>query len=101
MDIVCIAITIFRVMETHNICIPYLYPDGHIGNGVGVFKVYEQSKSHHEVRALTNYLAKCITLSDRVGLRARLLPSHGGSHRRRADCSGRSVSRPPRRRVNR
>ena len=60
MDILSIAITVFLVMETLNICILYFYPDSRMGNGVGVFRAYEESKSHPEAHALINYLVNWV-----------------------------------------
>ena len=60
MDILSIAIVVFLVMETLNICVLYFYPSSPMGNGVGVFKAYEESKSYPEVHALINYLVNWV-----------------------------------------
>ena len=60
MDILSIAIIVFLVMETLNICVLYFYPGSRMGNGVGVFKAYEESESHPEVHALINYLVNWV-----------------------------------------
>jgi hypothetical protein len=56
MDILSIAILVFVVLEALNILVLYFAPDSRKGNGVGVFKAYEESKDHPEVRALIGYL---------------------------------------------
>ncbi len=56
MDILSIAIIAFLVMETLNIFVLYFYPSSGMGNGVGVFKAYAESKSDPEVHAFINYL---------------------------------------------
>jgi hypothetical protein len=60
LDILAIAIIVFLVMETLNICVLYFYPAGRMGNGIGVFKAYEASKSHPEAHALINYLVNWV-----------------------------------------
>lgn len=60
MDILSAAIVVFLVMETLNICVLYFYPNSLMGNGVGVFNAYEESKSHPEVHALINYLVNWV-----------------------------------------
>ena len=60
MDILSIAIIFFLVMETLNICILYFYPNSRMGNGVGVFKAYDESKRQPEVHALVNYLVNWV-----------------------------------------
>lgn len=60
MDILSVAIIVFLVMETLNISILYFYPGSRMGNGIGVFKAYEESKSHPEVHALINYLVNWV-----------------------------------------
>ena len=60
MDILSIAIIFFLVLETLNITILYFYPNSRMGNGVGVFKAYDESKSHPEVHALVNYLVNWV-----------------------------------------
>ena len=60
MDILSIAITVFLVMETLNICVLYFYPNSNLGNGVGVFRAYEESKSNPEAHALIDYLVNWV-----------------------------------------
>ena len=60
MDILSTAIAVFLVMETLNICILYFYPNSRIGNGVGVFKAYDVSRSYPEVHTLVNYLVNWV-----------------------------------------
>jgi len=60
LDILSIAIVVFLVMETLNICVLYFYPNSRMGNGVGVFRAYGESKSHPEVHALINYLVNWV-----------------------------------------
>ncbi|MCU0522354.1 MAG: hypothetical protein MUF84_16870 [Anaerolineae bacterium] len=60
MDILSIAVAVFVVMETLNICVLYGHPNSCVGNGVGVFKAYEASRSDPEVHALVNYLVNWV-----------------------------------------
>ena len=60
LDILSTAIGVFLVMETLNICILYFYPNSRIGNGVGVFKAYDVSRSYPEVHTLVNYLVNWV-----------------------------------------
>jgi hypothetical protein len=60
MDILSFAIVVFVVVETLNICVLYFSPGSRMGNGVGVFKAYEESKSHPQNYALTNYLVNWV-----------------------------------------
>lgn len=61
MTILDIAILIFIIMETGNICILYFAPDSRLGNGVAVFDGWEKSKAdqdgHLFVRYMTNWVA--------------------------------------------
>ena len=61
MDILSISILLFIIMEISNIIILYFKPDFKYGNGVGVFKFYEESKScetsHLFVKYMTNWVA--------------------------------------------
>jgi len=56
MDILSIAIIVFLVLESLNICILYFAPGSQRGNGVGAFIAYEKSKSDPEIHSLINYL---------------------------------------------
>lgn len=60
MDVLSIAVTVFVVLETLNICVLYGYPGSRIGNGVGVFRAYEASRSDPEVHALVTYLVNWV-----------------------------------------
>lgn len=60
MDILSIAVAVFLVMETLNIFVLYVYPNSRMGNGVGVFKAYDESRSYPEVHALVNYLVNWV-----------------------------------------
>lgn len=56
MSILSIAITIFLVLETLNILTLYFQPGTKIGNGLGVFNAFEESKKYPEIHALVRYL---------------------------------------------
>lgn len=61
MIILSISIVIFIVLEFANIMILYFKPDSRVGNGVAVFKAWEDSKQdenlHLFVRYMTNWVA--------------------------------------------
>jgi len=61
MIILSISIVIFIVLEFANIMILYFRPDSRVGNGVAVFKAWEDSKQdenlHLFVRYMTNWVA--------------------------------------------
>jgi hypothetical protein len=59
-DILSIAIMVFLVLETLNIGVLYFAPGSRVGNGVGVFEAYEESKAHPKVHALVNYLVNWV-----------------------------------------
>lgn len=56
MNIINGAIIGFVILETLNILMLYFVPNTKKGNGVGVFKAYEQSKEHEEFYDLIRYL---------------------------------------------
>lgn len=61
MIVLDIAIIVFIVMETANICILYFAPDSKLGNGVAVFNQWYKSKEdeaqHLFARYMTNWVA--------------------------------------------
>lgn len=54
MDILSVTMLIFCILESINVLILYFWTDSKIGNGVGVFDVWEESKKD-EVLALFNH----------------------------------------------
>jgi hypothetical protein len=56
MDILSIVLIVFGVLELTNVLMLYLTPGTRRGNGMGVFKAYEKSKTDPEVHALVTYL---------------------------------------------
>ena len=61
MDILSISIILFIIMELSNVIILYFKPEFKYGNGISVFKFYEESKkdeaSHLFVKYMTNWVA--------------------------------------------
>lgn len=57
MNILDIAIIIFVVMETANICILYFAPDSRLGNGVAVFNTWHNSKNDEDTHLFARYMA--------------------------------------------
>lgn len=61
MNILDIAIIVFVIMETANVCILYFAPDSRLGNGVAVFDEWENSKkdegTHLFAQYMTNWVA--------------------------------------------
>ncbi len=57
MNILDIAIVIFVVMETANICILYFAPDSRLGNGVAVFNTWHNSKEDEDTHLFARYMA--------------------------------------------
>lgn len=61
MNILDIAIIVFILMESSNVFILYFKPEFKYGNGVSVFKTYEESKkdenTHLFIKYLTNWVA--------------------------------------------
>ena len=58
--ILSIAIAVFAVIETLNVMTLYFAPGTRIGNGVGVFDAYEESKTHPETHAFIDYLVNWV-----------------------------------------
>lgn len=56
MDILSIVIVLFVILETSNVIILYFKPDSNLGNGVGVFNAWEDSKKHPEIHEFIKYL---------------------------------------------
>ncbi len=56
MNVLDIAIIIFVVMETANICILYFAPDSRLGNGVAVFNAWEDSKKDENMHLFAQYM---------------------------------------------
>jgi hypothetical protein len=56
MDILSIAILLFVLMETANVCILYVAPGSRLGNGVGVFDAWQQSKADEDAHLFAKYL---------------------------------------------
>jgi len=56
MSIISIAICIFLVLELMNVTMLYFNPGSTMGNGIGVFNAWEQSKENESVHALVKYL---------------------------------------------
>lgn len=61
MNILDIAIIVFVIMETANVCILYFAPDSRLGNGVAVFDEWGNSKkdegTHLFAQYMTNWVA--------------------------------------------
>jgi hypothetical protein len=60
MDILTIALSGFILMEVTNVLMLYFRPASRRGNGVGVFRAYEKSKTDPEVHALVTYLVNWV-----------------------------------------
>jgi len=60
MDILTTALAGFILIEITNVLILYFHPASRRGNGMGVFKTYEKSKSDPEVHALVTYLVNWV-----------------------------------------
>ncbi len=56
MNILDIAIIIFVIMETGNICILYFAPDSRLGNGVAVFDNLAESKEDENMHLFARYM---------------------------------------------
>ncbi|MFI3169619.1 MAG: hypothetical protein R3Y06_06740 [Faecalibacterium sp.] len=56
MNVLDIAIIIFVVMETANICILYFAPDSRLGNGVAVFNAWEDTKKDENTHLFAQYM---------------------------------------------
>ena len=55
-----IAIIAFIILETGNIMMMYFLPDSKMGNGVGVFKAWEKSKTDPEIHNFTKYMVNWV-----------------------------------------
>ncbi len=60
MNILDIAIILFVIMETANICILYFAPDSRLGNGVAVFDAWEGSKEDENMHLFARYMANWV-----------------------------------------
>lgn len=60
MGILDIAIIIFIVMESLNICVLYTIPGSKIGNGVGVFNGWHRVKNDENSKLFTKYLVNWV-----------------------------------------
>lgn len=56
MSIISIAMCVFLVLELMNVTMLYFNPGSKMGNGIGVFNAWEQSKENEAVHALVKYL---------------------------------------------
>ena len=55
-----IAIIAFIILEMGNIMMMYFLPDSKMGNGVGVFKAWEKSKTDPEIHNFTKYMVNWV-----------------------------------------
>ena len=55
-----IAIIAFIILETGNIIMMYFLPDSKMGNGVGVFKAWEKSKTDPEIHNFAKYMVNWV-----------------------------------------
>ena len=55
-----IAIIAFIILETGNIMMMYFLPDSKMGNGIGVFKAWEKSKTDPEIHNFTKYMVNWV-----------------------------------------
>lgn len=60
MDALAIAMSIFVLLEASNVALLYFQPSSRLGNGVGVFNAYEQSKSDPEIHEFVRYLVNWV-----------------------------------------
>ena len=60
MDAPSIAIIIFIVLESFNIAMLYFAPASRMGNGIGVFNAFEQSKAYPEIHRFIRYLVNWV-----------------------------------------
>lgn len=60
MNILDIAIIIFVIMETGNICILYFAPDSRLGNGVAVFDNWFETKEDENAHLFASYMASWV-----------------------------------------
>ena len=60
MIILSISITIFIVLEFANVMILYFKPDSRMGNGVAVFKAWEDSKKEENLHLFVLYMTNWV-----------------------------------------
>ncbi|MGL5041898.1 MAG: hypothetical protein ACRC6X_02190 [Culicoidibacterales bacterium] len=60
MNTLDIAIIIFIIMETANVCILYFAPDSKLGNGVAVFKPWETAKKEPNAQLFAQYMTNWV-----------------------------------------
>lgn len=60
MNILDIAIIIFIVMESANVAILYFVPDSKLGNGVAIFKEWEDSKQDENAHLFASYMTNWV-----------------------------------------
>lgn len=60
MNILDIAIIIFVIMETANICILYFAPDSRLGNGVAIFDYWAESKEDENAHLFASYMTNWV-----------------------------------------
>lgn len=58
--IISIAIIMFAVLEALNVLMLYFMPSSKMGNGVGVFDAFEESKTDPKIHALVSYLVNWV-----------------------------------------
>lgn len=55
-----VAIMVFMVLESANVCILYFAPDSNRGNGVAVFKHWEASKANDDTHLFARYMTNWV-----------------------------------------
>lgn len=60
MNILDLAIIIFVVMETANVCILYFAPTSRLGNGVAVFNGFKASKEDENAHLFVSYMVNWV-----------------------------------------
>ena len=60
MNALSVSIIIFIVIESMNIAMLYFVPTAKKGNGVGIFKAYEKSKTDPEIHTFIQYLVNWV-----------------------------------------
>lgn len=60
MDILSLSIIVFIIMETANVIILYFKPDFKYGNGVSVFKFWEDSKKDENAHLFAKYMTNWV-----------------------------------------
>lgn len=60
MNILQIGIMIFTIIEIGNIMLLYFMPESRMGNGVGVFNAWEESKENPKFHELATYLVNWV-----------------------------------------